>query len=84
MVNNNCHTRYECPYCNSEYGEYIDAEDCRDVNKMILNSDKFCITAAYCNGKAAFKEGIKMLSDGTHFIMVEDFAAYCEKLLEDN
>lgn len=64
------------------FGDYIIAtvEKEGDVNKIIL-TDR--MVAAYCNGKSAIREGIKTLSDGTHFISVDEFKAYCENIIKN-
>lgn len=62
------------------FGDFVIAT-CKkegDVNKLIKDR----IVAVYCNGKAAIKEGIKTLSDGTSFMTIDYFEKYCERILE--
>lgn len=65
------------------FGTYVQATVNQegDIKKMIFSSDKSSVTAAYCNGKVAFKKGIRYLSDGKDFISVKDFKNYCEEII---
>ncbi len=61
------------------FGDYVlvKAGKKGNVKKLIQGR----IVAAYCDGEVAIKEGIKSLSDGQHFISVDDFKSKCEALL---
>ena len=61
------------------FGDYVRVTTERKGNVKNLICGR--IVAAYCDGKVAIKEGIKSLSDGTHFITVDDFKSKCEALL---
>ena len=55
----------------------VNTEKKGDVNKLV----KGRIIAAYCDGKVAYKKGIKALSGGHVWMPIDSFKGYCEKLV---
>jgi len=62
------------------FGDYflITAPKIGNLNKLIKNDR---IVAAYCEGKAVIKKGIKSLSTEKRFMATRDFKKCCKRIL---